>query len=130
MSGRMHGRSSTKSAGNGKKVAKFRDKRRSEIGNFPAETKLGASRGISSIRRRGGSVTTKLKRTAEVNLLTKDGYKKMAIKGVLESRDNKNFARLNIITKGTIISTDMGKAVVLNRVGRDGTINAKLLEQQ
>ncbi|MCL4403604.1 MAG: 30S ribosomal protein S8e [Candidatus Marsarchaeota archaeon] len=130
MSGRMHGRSRTKSSGNGKRVSKFRDKRRSEIGNFPAETKMGASKGISSIRRRGGSITAKLKRAAEVNLLTKDGYKKMAIKGVLESKDNKNFARLNIITKGTIINTDLGKAVVLNRVGRDGTINARLLEQQ
>ncbi len=130
MSGRMHGRSRTKSSGNGKRVSKFRDKRRSEMGNFPAETRLGAGKGTSKVRRRGGNVSTKLKKAAEVNLLTKEGYKKMAIKGVLESKDNKNFARLNIITKGTVISTDLGKAVVLNRVGRDGTINARLLDQQ
>ena len=47
---------------------------------------------------------------------------------MLESKDNRNFARQNIITKGTIINTDMGKAVVTNRPGRDGAVTAKLVE--
>ena len=37
------------------------------------------------------------------------------------------FSRQNIITKGTIINTDMGKAVVVNRPGREGTVIAKLI---
>jgi small subunit ribosomal protein S8e len=32
------------------------------------------------------------------------------------------------MTKGAIIETEIGKAVVLNRPGREGTINAKLIE--
>ena len=62
-----------------------------------------------------------------MNVLTKEGYKKLEIKGVLESKDNRNFARQNIITKGTIINTDIGKAVVVNRPGREGTVIAKLI---
>jgi len=46
---------------------------------------------------------------------------------VLESPDNRNFARQNIITKGAIIETDAGKAVVLNSPGTDGAINARLV---
>jgi small subunit ribosomal protein S8e len=59
--------------------------------------------------------------------LTSSGYKKAKIKSVLESPDNRNFARQAMITKGTIIETELGRAVVLNRPGRDGTINARLL---
>ena len=73
------------------------------------------------------AVGVKLKRAGFANLLTKDGYKKAKITGVLESHDNRNFARQNIITKGTIINTEMGKAVVLNRPGREGAINARLV---
>lgn len=79
------------------------------------------------MRRRGGSETVRLKAAKSVNVLTKEGYKKLEIKGVLESKDNRNFARQNIITKGTIINTDMGKAVVVNRPGREGTVIAKLI---
>jgi len=47
---------------------------------------------------------------------------------VLESKDNRNFARLNIITKGSVIETEAGKAVVINRPGREGSINARLIK--
>ena len=67
------------------------------------------------------------KRAGFVNLLTKEGYKKIAIKGVVESKANRNFARQNILTKGTVINTEMGKAIITNKPGRDGCINAKLV---
>ncbi len=58
------------------------------------------------------------------NLLSGKAYKKVKIKAILESKDNRNFARLNIITKGTVIDTEDGKAVVTNRPGKEGFINA------
>jgi small subunit ribosomal protein S8e len=82
---------------------------------------------VAGRRRRGGILGMKLKKAGAANLLTKDGYRKVKITGVLESPDNRNFARQNIITKGTIINTDAGKAVVLNRPGREGAINARLI---
>ncbi|MFI5412752.1 MAG: hypothetical protein ACHQX1_02580, partial [Candidatus Micrarchaeales archaeon] len=69
-----------------------------------------------------------LRAAAFANLLTKQGYKRVRIKGVTESKDNRNFARQNIITKGTIITTELGKAIVTNRPGREGSVNAKLIE--
>ncbi|MCL4404727.1 MAG: 30S ribosomal protein S8e [Candidatus Marsarchaeota archaeon] len=123
----VHGPSETKGSGNGKRKIKFKDKRRSNAGNYFSATKLAAKDVREKVRRRGGSKTVKLKASKSVSVLTKEGYKKLEIKGVLESKDNRNFARQNIITKGTIINTDMGKAVVINRPGREGTVIAKLL---
>ncbi len=128
----LHGKSRTKRVGNGKRKIKFRDKKRSETGNYFTATYMGDAKqeanGTKAVRRRGGGVTTVLKRAVFANLLTKGGYKKVKIKGVLESPDNRNFARQNIITKGTIINTDAGKAVVVNRPGREGNVNARLVE--
>ncbi len=123
----LHSKSRTKSSGNGKRRIKLRDKRRSEIGSYFSSTKMSENNVVKKVRRRGGSVSSVLKSAGFANLLTKDGYKKVKIKGVLESKDNRNFARQNIITKGTIITTDLGKAQVLNRPGREGSINARLI---
>lgn len=128
----IHGKSRTKRFGNGKRKVKFSDKRRSNIGNYFSATKLADAKhekdSKKEVRRRGGFVTLVLKSAAFANVLTKSGYKKARIKGVMESKDNRNFARQNIITKGTIINTDLGRAVVLNRPGREGSVNAKLSE--
>ena|SRR5208283_3338551 len=124
----LHSKSNTKGSGNGKRVIKSRDKRRSEIGSYFTGTKMVEQDVLRSHRMRGGSVKGVLKGAGFVNLLTKGGYKKVKIKGVLESKDNRNFARQNIITKGTIINTEEGKAQVINRPGREGSINARLIE--
>ncbi|MCL5433878.1 MAG: 30S ribosomal protein S8e [Candidatus Marsarchaeota archaeon] len=127
----LHRKSHTKKVGNGKKKIKFRDKKRSEIGNYFVSTKLADVKEdknkVKTVRRRGGRRSVVLKHAAYANVLTKEGYKKVKIKGVLESKDNKNFARQNIITKGTILNTELGKVEVINRPGRDGSINAKLV---
>ncbi|MEM3626309.1 MAG: 30S ribosomal protein S8e, partial [Candidatus Micrarchaeaceae archaeon] len=125
----LHTKSARKAEGNGKIIGKRRDKRRHEVGGYFIATKIGEANMIKSVRIRGGRKKQKLKRAAFANVLTKDGFKKAKIKGVIESKDNRNFARLNIITKGSVIETDLGKAIVLNRLGRDGCVNAKLIEQ-
>jgi small subunit ribosomal protein S8e len=123
----IHRKADTKRSGNGTRKLKFRDKKRREVGNYFSATKMSTENVVSRVRRRGAGVGVKLKRAAFANLLTKDGYKKAKITGVLESKDNRNFARQNIITKGALINTELGKAVVLNRPGKEGAINAKLV---
>jgi small subunit ribosomal protein S8e len=124
----IHKKSNTKMSGNGRKNIKFRDKRRSEVGNYFSSTKFADTSTNLSVRRRGGNRGVRLKKIATANVLGKDGkYKKAKITGVLESKDNRNFARQNIITKGCVIATELGNAVVVNRPGREGSINAKLV---
>jgi len=121
-------KSKSKSAGNGKKRVKFRDKKRSEIGNYFSATRVSQENGVKSFRRRGGNISPRASSLAFANLLTKEGYKKVKIKAVIDSKDNRNFARQGILTKGAIIETELGKAVIINRPGREGTVNAKILE--
>jgi small subunit ribosomal protein S8e len=123
----FHGRSSRKNGGNGKIKKKSRDKKRYEMGGYFSATKLGEENASKAARGRGANVSNRLKYAAYANVSTPEGYKKAKIKSILESRDNRNFARLKIITKGTVIETDLGKAAVTNRPGREGSINAKLL---
>ncbi len=123
----LHGKSKRKLYGNGKLKKKNRDKKRFEMGGYFANTRLGETGKINKVRGRGASVKNKLKYAAFANLLTGSGYKKVKIKAILESKDNRNFARLKIMTKGTVIDTEAGKAVIINRPGREGSINARLV---
>ncbi len=124
----LHGKSRRKLYGNGKLKKKFRDKKRYEMGGFFANTRLGDENKVSKARGRGASDKSRLKYAAFANLLVGSSYKKVKIKSILESKDNRNFARLKIMTKGTVIDTDEGKAVITNRPGREGSINAKLVK--
>ncbi len=54
--------------------------------------------------------------------------KKVAIETVRENPSNPNYVRRNIITKGSIIKTEIGDARVTSRPGQDGTVNAVLIE--
>ena len=98
------------------------------MGGYFASTKLGEENKINKVRGRGKVVKNRLKYAAFANLLVGKNYKKVKIKAIVESKDNRNFARLKIMTKGTVIDTDEGKAIIINRPGREGTINAKLLQ--
>ena len=122
-------RTNTKNSGNGKVKLKSRDKRRREVGSYFSATKTGEKDIKVKIRKLGGKMTSRLKQAGFANVVTKGGYKKVSIKGVVESKDNRNFARQGVITKGAVIITELGNAVVTNRPGREGSINAKLLKE-
>lgn len=58
------------------------------------------------------------------------GGKTARIITVKENAANPNFVRMNIITKGAVIETDMGMARVTSRPVQHGLINAKLIEKK
>ncbi len=58
----------------------------------------------------------------------KSTYKKAKILTVAANPADNQFVRRNIITKGAIIDTDLGKARVTSRPGQNGIINAILIE--
>ncbi|MCL5111564.1 MAG: lycopene cyclase family protein [Candidatus Marsarchaeota archaeon] len=114
----LHSRSHTKASGNGKRKIKSRDKCRSEIGSYFSATKMSEENAYRAHRKRGGHLTMVLKSAGYANLLTKQGYKKVKIKGVLESKDNRNFARQNTKESGlaSIIPLQARKATVKGNV--------------
>ena len=54
-------------------------------------------------------------------------FKKAAIKNVIENSSNRHYARANIMTKGAVIETELGKAKITSRPGQEGVINATLI---
>ncbi|MEM4513417.1 MAG: 30S ribosomal protein S8e [Ignisphaera sp.] len=107
-----------------------RDKRKYELGSYPTETKL-LSNDLREIKRTfGGNTKVKLKYTGYANVYDPETKKcrKARILQVVEVPANKDYARRSIIVKGTIIQTEIGKAVVTSRPGQDGVVNAVKLK--
>lgn len=113
--------------GTGGKRGRQSDKKLRFVGGIFTATKVGAKDVRRLKNARGSSVKIKLKTVHFANVLTPQGMKKAAVRTVLETPDNRHHARQNIITKGAIIDTELGKVKVTNRVGQDGVVNGKLL---
>ena len=78
-------------------------------------------------RTRGGNKKNYLLKAKFVNIQEKGKKsKKIEIKNVLETPSNKFLARQNVLTKGTIVQTDLGKVKITNRPSQEGMINGVL----
>ncbi len=117
----------------GKKRRHQKVKRKYWMGRFPTETRLGT--GAREVRRlirvRGGNYKVRLKVALYANVVDPETRRafKVRILRVLETPSNPHYARRGIITKGTIIETELGKARVTSRPGQDGVLNAVLVEK-
>jgi small subunit ribosomal protein S8e len=122
---RSHGKKV--SAGTGGRRRKSRDKKLAHMGGVFASTKVSDTVTKVTVRKRGGSTRKRIKKGISVNVVLKDGKMKTAtIKKLLESH-NPEYVRMNIITRGAVLDTDLGKVKVTNRVGQDGIVNGVLL---
>lgn len=106
-----------------------RKKRKFEMGREQIEATVGTHK-KKLIRVRGGNVKASVLVGGEANVLNSKTKKseKSKILGVAENAANQHFVRRNIITKGAVIFTELGKARVVSRPGQDGVINAVLIE--
>ena len=77
----------------------------------------------------GGNMKLRLLRCEFANVADPNSgvTKKSKIITVKSNAANTFFVRRNITTKGAVIETDLGEAVVTSRPGRDGIVNAKLI---
>ncbi len=114
----------------GGRIRRYRKKKKTELGGYSALTKIGKLR-RKFVKVRGGNLKMKVLSTDEVNLYDpkEKKYSKVKIKSVLENPANRHFVRRNIITKGTIIDTEKGKAKVVSRPGQTGVLNAVLVKE-
>lgn len=82
------------------------------------------------LRTRGGNAKKILLSANIANIYDPKSRKtqKAEIKNVLETPQNVFLARQNLLSKGAIIQTSLGKAKITNRPTREGMINAVLLK--
>ena len=104
-------------------------KRRAEIGLAPADTHIGEDR-RRIIRTFGGNDKVRALRATFANVTSpvNGETRKVKIEKVEENGANPNYVRRNLLTKGAIIKTELGRARIMSRPGQDGIINALLLE--
>ncbi|ADL19673.1 30S ribosomal protein S8e [Acidilobus saccharovorans 345-15] len=107
-------------------------KRRYAMGDYFVPTVLGDSRDVRVKRVMGGNYKLSLRTVTEaiVNDPKTGKSVKAKILAVVSTPANREYARRNIITKGTIIRTSAGLARVTSRPGQDGIVNAILVEGQ
>ena len=122
-----HGASGSTTSGTGGRRGKRTDKKLRFIGGTFTATKVSTTEKKHLKHARGNITKVKLRTAKFVNVLTKSGMKRVAMRTVLETLDNRHYARQNILTKGAIIDTELGKVKITNRVGQDGVVNGKLL---
>lgn len=111
----------------GGKYLKRRKKKKYERPGQKRIIKLGKEK-RKVIKTRGGNKKVFLFSGKIINVAQGEKTKKTEIKNVLETPSNKFFARQDILTKGTIVETELGKVRITNRPSQDGVINGILVK--
>jgi len=123
-----HGRSQRKPTGG--LLNKNRKKMKRDIGRDFLPVKIGEPK-KKIIKSYGGNhkIVAMSVQTANVTDPHTNTVKKSKIITVKENPANPHYVRMNIITKGAVIETEMGLARVTSRPGQHGIINAVLLKK-
>ncbi|NYB52154.1 MAG: 30S ribosomal protein S8e [Methanobacteriaceae archaeon] len=114
----------------GARAKSNRNKRKMEFGREAAETKIGDRR-IKKIRTKGGNEKIRLTNEQKINVVNPETQEvELAeIISVVENQANTHFVRRNIITKGAVVETSVGKVKVTSRPGQDGIINGTMVKE-
>jgi small subunit ribosomal protein S8e len=112
----------------GRKVA-MRGRRKFEIDRYPNEAVVGPARMVLR-RTRGNNIKAAFKTAEFANMIDAESKKvtKSKILRVTKNPANKDYERRGVISKGAMIETENGAAVVVSRPGQDGVVNAVLVK--
>lgn len=118
----------SKRKASGGRYHSWRTKRKRELAGIPANTKLDEKKEARSRRTPGGNIKQALLSVMEINVSDEKGKTvKTAIINVVENSANPNLVRRNIVTKGCVVETKLGKARVTSRPGQEGSVNGILI---
>ncbi len=112
----------------GRRIRYGKGKRKSEIGREQHLTTIGKPK-VKNVRTRGNNQKIRAM-TGDVAFVVdpKSGKTtKTEIISVVENQANIHYVRRNIMNKGAIIETKIGKAKITSRPGQSGNINAILI---
>ncbi len=115
----------------GRRIVK-KDKKRYELGSAPTNTTISERHLVERHSQKGGTMKIKVRKAMFANVLDTKSKKYSKVKIITEKENpaNRNYARMNIVTKGSIIETELGLARVTSRPGQHGTVNAVLIEKK
>jgi small subunit ribosomal protein S8e len=111
----------------GGKYKKARKKKKYELVGQERVVKLGEKK-TKLLKVRGGSKKMISLSQNKINLIKNGKARVVEIKDVLETPSNRFLARQNIITRGAIVETELGKAKVTNKPSQEGNVQGILIE--
>jgi small subunit ribosomal protein S8e len=115
----------------GGKKTPYRSKRKYELGRAPALTKIGEENRVEKVKTKGGGLKIRVIQASHANVALDDGkVVKAKILDVVNNLANREFARMKIVTKGALIKTEVGNALVTSKPGANGVVNAKLVSEK
>ncbi len=122
------GRSKRKYTG-GRRIA-AKGKRKSELGREAAEPHLDETR-RKNVDTLGGNRKVRLLRCNMANVTdpSNNTTRQVSIENVVDNESNKHYIRRNILSRGGIVSTEIGNARITSRPGQDGVVNAVLIKE-
>jgi len=121
----------TKRKKTGGRKRSSRGKRKVNKASLPTHTIIGKNK-TKKIRSKGGKKRVRPLSLELANVLDKKTgkYKKTKILKEISNKADRNFARRSILTKGAVIETELGEAVVTSRPSQHGIVNAVLKEKK
>lgn len=106
-----------------------RGKKRAELAGFSANTKLSRERKVKTARICGGDTKFSMLAASHVNVADKKGKSAtVEVLNVVGNLANPHLVRRNIITKGAIVETKLGKVRITSRPGQEAALNGVLVE--
>jgi len=114
----------------GGRIKTRRKKKLFEVSNRPSFPRVGEFV-LKRERSRNGVVKLRVSQSDKVNVYDSSSKKYVVSKvlGFDDNPANRNYVRRGVFTKGAVINTELGKAVVTNRPGQEGCINAVLVKE-
>ena len=123
-----HGESGRKRTGGRIKLS--RKKRKYELGNGSINPRIGEESRVNA-RTKGGNIKVKVSSLSFINVVDAKSNvtKNVKVLDVIENPANTDLVRRKIVTKGTVVNTELGKAKITSRPTQNGTANAVLISQ-
>jgi len=107
-----------------------RGKRKFELGSEITQPVIGATnRKVINVMGNGTKVKVLKENVINVTDPKSGKTQKTTMTTEVENPANKNYIRRNILTKGAVVMTELGKAKITSRPGQDGEVNAVLVSE-
>lgn len=105
----------------------LRRKRKYELGSAPTHTTIGEK----DVRKASGrKLRIRGAQYANVYNPTTKKHQKVKLLSAKANPANRNYPRMNVITKGAIVDTEIGTIKITSRPGQHGVVNATLLPKE
>ncbi|HLE07860.1 MAG TPA: 30S ribosomal protein S8e [archaeon] len=110
----------------------IRKKKKRDLGSDFIPIHLKEKEKVKSVRMTGGDLKLRMLAASKANVLDPASGKSKVVKivTVKENSANPHFVRMNVITRGAVVETELGLAKITSRPGQHGVVNAVLVEKK